>query len=96
MKYEDVIVVYNEMKRLLKEEENVRLLYRLQNLAIFLTNHYPAIHTNNPEFIRDFFNENELYYRVYPEIFDDSDEYTKWYIKLFEIYTFEHFTPLKI
>ena len=29
MKYDDVVGVYDEMKRLLKEEETVRLLYRL-------------------------------------------------------------------
>jgi hypothetical protein len=90
MKYEDVIGVYNEMKRLLKEEEKLRLLYRLQNLAVFLTDHYPEIYTNNPEFIRDFFEGNEIYYKAYPEIFDeqskDTYEYTKHYIKLFETY----------
>jgi hypothetical protein len=90
MKYEDVVGVYTEMKRLLKEEETLRLLYRLQNLTIFLTDHYPEIHTKNPEFIRDFFEENEIYYKVYPEIFDEQsksvDEYTRHYIKLFETY----------
>ncbi len=86
MKYENVVVVYNEMKQLLKEEEKLRLLYRLQNLAIFLTDHYPEIHTNNPEFIRDFFEGNEIYYKAYPEIFDDANEYTRHYIKLFETY----------
>jgi hypothetical protein len=90
MKYEDVIGVYSEMKWLLKEEEKLRLLYRLQNLAVFLTDHYPEIHTSNPEFIRDFFEGNEIYYKAYPEIFDqhnkETDEYTRHYIKLFETY----------
>ena len=90
MKYDDVVGVYDEMKRLLKEEETVRLLYRLQNLVIFLTDHSLEIHTNNPEFISDFFEENERYYKAYPEIFDehskDANEYTKHYIRLFETY----------
>jgi hypothetical protein len=89
MKYEDVIGVYNEMKRLLESETESRVLYRLHNIVTFLIDHFNEIDSNNPEYIRGFFDENEIYYKMYPSLFDDSgkpaSDYAMCYGKLFNL-----------
>ena len=89
MQYLDIVNVYHEMSRLLKVETESRVLYRLHNIVTFLIDHFNEIHANNPEYIRDFFDENEIYYKMYPYLFDDSgkpaSDYAMCYGKLFNI-----------
>lgn len=89
MNYNDVVDVYNNMNVLLSDCDQSQLLYRLQNIVIFLTDHHAEIQANNPEYIIDFFDENERYYQLYTSVFDDSSkqamDYTKYYMRLFEL-----------